>query len=156
MSERTNVQVLVFPFYINDNSIEYAVFRREDPDVWQGVAGGGETGESPMETAARETAEETGIISCTIIPLESYCTIPVKDVGGFLWGDEILLAQEYSFGAYVTSKDITLSDEHTKYRWLRFNDAMELLHWESNRTALWELDYKLSKGLIKPTQDISS
>jgi dATP pyrophosphohydrolase len=59
---RAAFQVLVFPYRLAaDGSLMYALFRRADASYWQGVAGGGEEGESPLEAARREAAEEAGI-----------------------------------------------------------------------------------------------
>jgi hypothetical protein len=44
-------RVLVFPFRRAVDGVVYALFRREDAGYWQGVAGGGEVGESPLEAA---------------------------------------------------------------------------------------------------------
>ncbi|WP_406541366.1 hypothetical protein [Clostridium ljungdahlii] len=48
---RAPCQVLVFPYYINDKGIEYAIFHRNDEDWWQAISGGGEDGETIMESA---------------------------------------------------------------------------------------------------------
>ncbi|MGY4745063.1 NUDIX domain-containing protein [Streptomyces sp. B21-108] len=37
------------------------LLRREDMNVWQGVAGGGEVDETPQQAAIRETCEELGL-----------------------------------------------------------------------------------------------
>ena len=64
--KREPFQVLILPYYVVDvmqGQIEYALFKRKDMDIWQGIAGGGEFGETPMETAKRETLEESGIFT---------------------------------------------------------------------------------------------
>lgn len=43
---RAPYQVLVFPYYIGSNGIEYAIFRRSDSGWWQAISGGGEDGET--------------------------------------------------------------------------------------------------------------
>jgi dATP pyrophosphohydrolase len=53
--------VLVFPYYIGDEGIEYAIFRRSDADWWQAISGAGEEGETVIESAKREACEEGGI-----------------------------------------------------------------------------------------------
>jgi broad specificity phosphatase PhoE len=40
---------------------------------------------------------------------------------------------------------ITLSREHTDYRWVAYAEAARLLRWDSNRTALWELNERLTR-----------
>jgi len=47
---------------------------------------------------------------------------------------------EYAFGARVEDPELTLSEEHTEYGWLTLDGAAKAVQWDSNRTALWELD----------------
>jgi len=47
---RAPFQVLVYPYRKrNENHREYALLRRADDGTWQGVAGGGEVGEKPID-----------------------------------------------------------------------------------------------------------
>ena len=113
---------------------------------WQFVAGGGEDGEMPLEAAKREGEEEAGILPAReYIPLDSMTTIPVVNVCGFRWGKRTLVIPEYSFGANLTGQDIRLSREHTEYRWVKYDTARKMLQWDSNRSALWELDHRLRR-----------
>jgi len=41
---------------------------------------------------------------------------------------------------------IAISPEHTSYRWLSYDEAARLLRWDSNKTALWELNERLRRG----------
>ena len=45
----------------------------------------------------------------------------------------------------MADHEIVLSAEHTEVRWLSFDDAHELAEYDSNKTALWELD----QGLVQ-------
>jgi len=51
---RAPYQVLIFPYIIIGDSIQYAIFNRSDYGYWQGIAGGGEDGETPIESAKRK------------------------------------------------------------------------------------------------------
>lgn len=51
---RAPYQVLIFPYIKTTDSIQYAIFNRSDYSYWQGIAGGGEVGEIPIESAKRE------------------------------------------------------------------------------------------------------
>lgn len=146
---RAPYQVLIFPYIIINNSIQYAIFNRSDFKYWQGLAGGGEDGETHIESAKREAFEEAGIINdCPYIELDSISSLPVESVvGKFLWGEDIYVIKEYSFGVKVPTKDISLSKEHLNYKWLCFEEAVMLLKWDSNKTALWELNKRLLKKL---------
>ena len=148
---RAPFQVLVLPYRIaSDNEILYAVFKRESSTggYWQGIAGGGEDGESPLEAAKRETLEEAGIdASHEYIKLDSYATVPVANVCGFRWGDDVLVIPEFCFGVKVEDEQLQLSYEHTEYRWMSYDRAMEILHWDSNKGALWELNFRVRREM---------
>ena len=144
---RAPFQVLVLPYRIlQDGQLVYAIFRRADGDYWQGIAGGGEDGESPLEAAKREVFEEAGINqSSHFLKLDSVATVPVVDVCGFEWGPDVLVIPEYCFGVKVEQEELTISSEHTSFKWADYETAGRELHWDSNRNALWELDYRLSR-----------
>ncbi|MED3078051.1 NUDIX pyrophosphatase [Bacillus wiedmannii] len=126
---RAPYQVLIFPYIKTDDSIQYGIFNRSDYGYWQGIAGGGEDGETPIESAKWETFEEAGIIrECPYIKLDSVSSLPVEYVvGEFLWGEDVYVIKEFSFGVKVPTKNIKLSKEHFKYKWLRFEEAVTLL-----------------------------
>ncbi|AZQ47539.1 NUDIX pyrophosphatase [Bacillus sp. GX] len=146
---RAPYQVLIFPYIITEDTIQYAIFNRSDYGYWQGIAGGGEDGETPIESAKREAFEEAGILrEFPYIELDSVSSLPVEDVvGEFLWGDDVYVIKEFSFGVQVSTKNISLSKEHSNYKWLCFEEAVTLLKWDSNKTALWELNKRLLKQL---------
>ncbi|MBE3204657.1 NUDIX domain-containing protein [Frankia sp. CH37] len=80
---RAAFQVLVLPYRPTGHGTQYALFRRADAACWQGVAGGGEAGESPLRAARREAAEEAGLVGeREFVPLDARATIPVVHVTG--------------------------------------------------------------------------
>lgn len=84
---REPYQVLVFLRKRINEQNRYLVLKRADMHVWQGVAGGGEEGETPKEAAIRETFEETGVHIDSIRQFSSVAKLPVLDVvGSHLWG----------------------------------------------------------------------
>lgn len=145
---RAPYQVLVLPYIFEENTITYAIFYRTDFGYWQGIAGGGEEGETVIETAKREAFEEAGIKSDLFLQLDSISSLPVEHVvGSFLWGEDIYVINEYSFGVELLSPDLSLSNEHLIYKWVNYEEAISILKWDSNKTALWELNQKLLKRL---------
>jgi dATP pyrophosphohydrolase len=151
---RAAFQVLVFPYRPDGGAgFRYALFRRADDAYWQGVAGGGEAGESALDAARREAAEEAGLPKGTeFTALDSMATMPVVNVtGDFRWGPDVLVVPEHTFGALCDDDELRLSDEHTEYRWFSFDEAKSALRWDSNRNALWELDHRLRHGLVHST-----
>lgn len=141
---RKPYQVLVFPYIKMSNVYLYAVFKRKDLKFWQGISGGGEDKETPIETAKREAFEEARIDKTSrFIKLDSMTTIPIANVGNYKWEKNILALPEYSFGVEVFSRDLKIGKEHSAYKWLFYRKAKELLKYDSNKSALWELDYRL-------------
>jgi dATP pyrophosphohydrolase len=147
---RAPLQVLVLPFrYAADGNIEYAILRRRDhvDACWQGVAGGVEQGESVEEAARREMWEEAGIPrGALLLRLDTMASVPASQFHERdLWGPDLYVVTEHTFGVRVgDGQAITLSDEHTEVRWEPYEEAAKLLMWDSNRTALWELNERLS------------
>ena len=144
---RAPYQVLIFPFIKEEDKYYYAIFKRKDLSIWQGLAGGGEAEEIPLEAAKREAYEEAAIDkNLRYIRLSSMTTIPATNIHGFLWGDVVMIP-EFSFGVEVPSKELKISGEHVQYLWLSCNDAIDKLRYDSNKSALWELSYRLENGL---------
>ncbi len=146
---RAPFQVLVFPYQLlSSEGIEYAIFLRSgEPGFWQGIAGGGEDAETPLEAAKREAFEE-GAVSpeSSYLALDSVATIPVVAVRGRLtWGDHVLVIPEHCFGVRIDGQPLRISREHVEFRWVGYDDAVALLKYDSNKNALWELDWRLRR-----------
>ena len=141
-------QVLIIPYRIIDNKIEYCIFKRKDMDAWQWIAGGAEDfDEDIIASAKREFFEETSIKDAQIQQLEMTCKIPVVNVvKDFIWGEDVFYSEEYSFAVNITDEKIQLSNEHTEYKWVDYKEAKSLLRYDSNKSALWELDVKLKRA----------
>lgn len=145
---RAPFQVLVFPFRcLEDNLIEYAVFERADSGAWQGISGGGEDDETPVQAAKREGWEEGGIPDdYDYVRLDTVNSIPVSNFAeSGQWVAERYVIPEYAFGVDVDDGDLEISEEHTRFVWLGYEEAYALVEYESNRTALWELDCRIRK-----------
>ena len=144
---RAPFQVLVLPYRKASEAFEFAVLRRSDSLCWQGIAGGGEEGETPGEAARREAFEEAGISDvCRFIPLQAACTVPVaefRDSG--TWDPALYVIPEHSFGVDCTGRALVLSEEHDAVEWLPYAEASARFTYDSNRTALWELNQRVSE-----------
>ena len=143
---RAPFNVLVYLYRrVGDGEFEYALLKRADAGFWQGVTGGGEGDETPSETARRETHEETGILpAAPFLQLDTVEPVPVTFFrDSHLWGEDVYVIPQYAFGVEVQDEELTLSPEHTAYRWLRYEEADRLLKYDGNRTALWELNQRL-------------
>jgi dATP pyrophosphohydrolase len=143
---RAPFQVLVYPYRkTQDGHFEYALLKRADQGFWQAIAGGGEDEETPLEAAKRETYEESGILpSSPFLQLDTIEPVPVTEFrDSYLWGDEVYVIPQYCFGVSAQHAQMILSHEHTAYIWLPYKEAHELLKYDGNKTALWELDKRL-------------
>ena len=149
MMARAPFQVLVYPFRTNETGKrEYCLFKRADNGLWQGIAGGGEDAESPIEAAIRETWEEAGLPpSSRFIRLDSVESIPAhifKERSN--WGNDVYVIPQYTFGVQA-SPQINLSQEHLEYRWYMYEEAIMAMRYDGDRTALWELEQRLSASI---------
>ena len=144
---RAPFQILALPYKYQNGIPMYCVLHRSDYDQWQFIAGGGEDKETPKDAAKREIIEEGGVAVDHIISLKSMCHIPVEIFPRrhlYGWSDDMYVIPEYSFGFECTD-ELVLSHEHTELVWLPYKEARERLQWDSNKTALYELNCILSK-----------
>jgi dATP pyrophosphohydrolase len=129
--------------------LEYCAFHRADCDQWQFVAGGGEDSETPWDAAKREVLEEGGVYSEQWIALDSLAYMPatvISEKHRRHWSRDIYVIPEYAFG-FACASEIKLSHEHTEYVWLSYGQAMQRMKWDSNRTALYELNCRVQELL---------
>jgi len=143
---RAPFQILAIPYLIVNGFPKYCVFHRADHDQWQFIAGGGEDNETPLEAARRETFEEGGVQSDKWVELKSLSYLPVTIISEKRrqhWTKDTYVIPEYTFG-FECQRDIQLSHEHTEFVWLTYEEANQKLKWDSNRTALYELNCRLS------------
>ncbi len=143
---RQPVNVLVFPFRKNENDeYEYAVFKRADEGFWQGISGGVDDNEEYFETAKREAFEEAAIPrTCSLYKLNTVATIPAnKYPASKEWGPKVYTIPQHYFAIEVRDSELKLSREHTEYRWVSFEEAEEMLLWDTDKTGLYELNNRL-------------
>jgi len=148
---RAPFQVLVYACYpTQDSEFAYLLLKRSDEGWWQGIAGGGEGSETPLEAAKRETLEETGIPKDSrFLQLITVLPIPAAEFRySHFWGREVCVIPQYCFGVLPKEKKIVLSSEHTDYKWLMYEEAYRLMKYEDNKIALWELDKRLKNEEI--------
>jgi len=112
---------------------------------WQGVTGTVETGESTTEALHREVREETGIDRISFKRI-------IPDAYEFSFidrrGDYVI---EHVFGVELRSPiEVDLSrniyEEHSDYRWLPLDEALELLRYDSEKRAFKSVAEKATSG----------
>ena len=94
--------------------------------IWQPVTGKAERDEKPPDTARREISEETGIRGLT----------ELRAVSEFEYDKGDKSFHETVFVARTAGATVTLSDEHEEFRWVPYDEARRLIHFESNKTGL--------------------
>ncbi len=144
-------QVLVIPYKIVEGKPKYCIFKRSDMDAWQWIAGGAEDFDKDIvDSAKRELFEETQIKDVELEELEMRCKIPVTNVvKDFIWGEDVFYSEEFAFAADISDKEIVLSEEHKEYKWMEYDEVRKLLKYDSNKSALWELNVKLNRRINK-------
>ena len=119
--------------------IKYLLIKRSAdvkyPGLWQMAGGRIEDNEKAYETAIREITEET---SLTIAKLY---VLPV--VSSFYRPDTDSIHLTPAFLAEAKGKSVTLSHEHTEYKWLNYKQARKLLHWKS-----WKYNLKTANKIL--------
>jgi 8-oxo-dGTP pyrophosphatase MutT (NUDIX family) len=98
------------------------------PGIWQIITGKIEKGESSIDTAVREVKEETGL------NMKDYFVFPEVSRFYNYKNDTINLIP--LFAAETEDKNVMLSDEHEEYKWLKCGEAVELIHWQSQKNNL--------------------
>lgn len=144
---RAPYNVLVLPYYSKGNENSYCIFERKDMLKWQFVAGGGENQEKPIDAAIRELAEETGLQGYKIQEMTSKTFVPVfyfSKKSREAWGENVIVIPVHCFSVEIDpTESVVLSVEHTQYRWVDYETAISMLHFDIDKTAIWELDTKL-------------
>lgn len=145
---RAPYNVLVLPYYIYENNVEYCIFKRSDMNIWQFIAGGGENDEEPRTAAIRESLEEASIspnsnyrrlVSMGYVSVENFSE-KVRQT----WGEKSVIPV-FTFSVNLDKKDIVISDEHTEFKWCNYTEANERLHFDLDKTALYELNEKIKR-----------
>lgn len=144
-SMRAPFQVIVFPFRELNDSIEVLIGKRSDDGVWQGISGGGEDAETPLEAARRELFEEAGLIGKSWFQLDSKVMLPkVFYKGHEEWDKEIYVIPEHAFATEVSGVECS-SAEHSELIWVSADVAETMLKYDSNIIALWEMCQRIRR-----------
>ena len=125
--------IQIHPFRYKNNSVEYLVLKRSEnlkvfPGMWQVVTGTINDGEKAYSTALRELKEETGFDpqKCWHIPY----------IGQFYDYRSNQIYQVPIFAAEVNDQEVILSNEHTEYKWLNYEDCIDILDLPSHVEGL--------------------
>jgi 8-oxo-dGTP pyrophosphatase MutT (NUDIX family) len=154
---RQPLQVLIYPVKMAGSGWEYLLLRRTASrgGFWQGVTGGVEEGEGLVEAARRELLEETNLVPLALEQIDYSYSFPLEDVWRDLYAAGVEEIVEYVFIALVDGQqEPTITWEHDKSQWCRYDQALGLLTWPGNIEAL-----KRCECFVKawsPTSDVQN
>ena len=115
-----------------EDKIRFLLLKRAGTKIyehlWQGVAGKIEKGETAWQAAIRELKEETGLTPIRMFIADHLSTFYEEN------GDLINLVPV--FGIETETKRITLSSEHSEYKWMDFEDAERTLAWNGQKKGI--------------------
>lgn len=114
------------------NDLEFLLLKRASnekySDLWQMVTGSIES-ESAYQTALREIKEETGLT-----PIKFWV---VPNINSFYSTENDIIIMIPVFAAMVDKNAVvTISEEHTEFKWVKKEKALELLAWPGQRKSV--------------------
>ena len=101
------------------------------PNIWQCVTGKIEQGEKALDAALRELKEET-----ELLPVNMWT---VDQVNHFFEAEQNRMNLIPVFAVEVATEFVTLSAEHTEYRWCSIEEGINLLLWNQQKQGLQTL-----------------
>ncbi len=137
-------------FYLNNGEPEYLILQY-GAGHWDFPRGNVEVGEKDIDAAKREIAEETGIKNLEFV-------FGFREKVKFFYrkkGKNIRKEVIY-YLARTDTRDVHLSFEHKNFKWVKFEDALKTLTFETSREILRKAHrYLQSMGIIKTKESPS-
>ena len=137
MIEERSAGVVIF--LENEQGISYLLLNYPSGH-WDFAKGRIEDGESLHEAAIRETREETGITD-----LEFLKDFEERIEYHFQFEGKLIHKQVVFFLAKTKTRDVKVSQEHTNFIWLDFENAIKKITYENAKNIL----SKANKLLVK-------
>lgn len=116
--------------------------RKDNPDFWQSVTGSLETGETRMQAAERELAEETGIMLGEGVQLTETgrrVRFEIYPHWRHRYRPGVTHNWEYEFYVSLSAPQKVVLTEHLAQRWLPFAEAKEQASSWTNKLAIERL-----------------
>jgi dATP pyrophosphohydrolase len=110
--------------------------------LWQGVAGKIEIGETAGQTVIRELKEETGKN-----PVKMFAA---DHIASFYDARKDRIQMVPIFGIEVENYEVQLSEEHSEYKWVSFEEALALLTWKGQKEGLRTVHDEIMSGDDRP------
>ena len=136
--------VEVYPFRVLRDSVEYLLLLRSPheslyPGMWQVVTGTCENGETAVQAAKREFAEETGLRPAR------WWVVPRLNAFYDIARDSVNLSPAFACQLDPEAEPV-LSGEHSAWRWLQRKEAARLLVWPGQREGLTVVEEYIVAG----------
>jgi len=128
MREQKSTGIVLFR---NDSGKNEFLLLNYPQGHWDFVKGKVEDGETPHETALRETKEETGISDIEFID-----DFEESVEYNFRFKKENIHKKVIFFLAKTNEKKITLSHEHNDFVWLEYDDALKKTTFRNAKNVL--------------------
>ena len=120
----------VIIYTIKNNTILYLILQY-GAGHWDLPKGKIEKEETKQEAALRELMEETGLTAELNNGFEETIHYIFTD-----YDKQLAQKTVYFFTGHATSTDVKLSDEHTAFKWLPYNDALEQLTYDNAKKVV--------------------
>jgi bis(5'-nucleosidyl)-tetraphosphatase len=120
----------IITYSLNNDTVYYLILRYQ-AGHWDFPKGKIETGETKQTAALRELKEEAGINAQLDKDFEETINYVFMD-----HTKQITQKTVYFFVGRTEQTTITLSHEHTDYRWLPFKEALELVTYDNAKKIL--------------------
>jgi len=139
MREQKSAGIVLFR---NDSGKNEFLLLNYPQGHWDFVKGKVEQGETPHETALRETKEETGISDIEFI--DDFEESVEYD---FRFKNEDIHKKVVFFLAKTSEKKISLSHEHNDFVWLEYDDALKKTTFRNAKNVLSKTNEFLSSTI---------
>ncbi len=106
--------------------------------LWQGVAGKIEKDETATQTVIRELEEETGKKPVKVFVADH--------IASFYDARKDRIQMVPIFGIEVENSEVQLSEEHSEYKWVSFEEALTLLTWKGQKEGLRTVHDEIMSG----------
>ena len=128
----------VVPFFTKENEKLFLLIQHK-AGHWSFPKGKPDQGESPLETAVRELAEETGIRRCSFKENASF-----EETYNILKKGKPVVKKVRFYLAEVSGQEVTLAQDELKdFAWLPYEKAREKITYEESRRILDEVQAHL-------------
>lgn len=115
-----------------DNDEDEFLILQQWQGHWSFPKGHAEEGETPVETAIRELAEETGILDIELSKFPGIKEDYVVEHKGKKWDKTV-----ECFMAFAKNKDVIIQEQEIQnYKWATYQEAIDTLNYENTKEVL--------------------